>query len=219
MHTIVLEPGGVYHTHRGGVAHDDLMGTDGSGRLVVRWAPSTWRFGLLADYVLSMPRGAQVIYPKDAAQIVAMGDIFPGARSSRPAQASGALSCSLLRAVGSSGAVTLGVAGRLPAVARRNVERSSAARIRPGRCAWRRRRHQRGRYDRIILDMLAPWEMIDLLERLSSRRRLRRLCGHHAPVVRVGGGSAGNGGSPNRGRGIPGPGLACGGLAVRPDHA
>ena len=61
---------------------------------------------LLSDYVLSMPRGAQVIYPKDAAQIVAMGDIFPGARVLEAGAGSGALTCSLLRAVGDKGTVT-----------------------------------------------------------------------------------------------------------------
>ena len=55
---------------------------------------------LLIDYVLSMPRGAQVIYPKDAAQIVHEGDIFPGARVLEAGAGSGALTCSLLRAVG-----------------------------------------------------------------------------------------------------------------------
>src|SRR5439155_17539249 len=60
---------------------------------------------LLADYVLSMPRGAQVIYPKDAAQIVAMGDVCPGARVLEAGAGSGALTCSLLRAVGPAGEV------------------------------------------------------------------------------------------------------------------
>ena len=58
---------------------------------------------LLIDYVLSMPRGAQVIYPKDAAQIVHEGDIFPGARVLEAGAGSGALTCSLLRAVGPDG--------------------------------------------------------------------------------------------------------------------
>ena len=80
LHTIVLEPGKVFHTHRGALEHDALLGlpdgsvvtsTGGTAYLALR--------PLLSDYVLSMPRGAQVIYPKDAAQIVAMGDIHPGA--------------------------------------------------------------------------------------------------------------------------------------------
>ena len=60
---------------------------------------------LLIDYVLSMPRGAQVIYPKDAAQIVHEGDVFPGARVLEAGAGSGALTCSLLRAVGPEGTV------------------------------------------------------------------------------------------------------------------
>jgi len=168
MHTIVLEPGGVYHTHRGGVAHDDLIGQpDGSvvsssgGTIYLALRP------LLADYVLSMPRGAQVIYPKDAAQIVAMGDIFPGARVLEAGAGSGALSCSLLRAVGSSGAVhSWELRDDFAAVARRNVEAffggpHPAWTLRVGDVADT----NEGGYDRIILDMLAPWEMIDLLER------------------------------------------------------
>ena len=81
MHTIVLEPGKAFHTHRGALEHDALIGLpEGS---VVTSTGSTAYLALrplLSDYVLSMPRGAQVIYPKDAAQIVAMGDVFPGAR-------------------------------------------------------------------------------------------------------------------------------------------
>src|SRR5439155_24066585 len=72
LHTVVLEPGRSFHTHRGAIAHDDLIGapegsvvTSGSGTAYLALRP------LLADFVLSMPRGAQVIYPKDAAQIIA----------------------------------------------------------------------------------------------------------------------------------------------------
>src|SRR4051812_49888726 len=81
MHTVVLEPGREFHTHRGALSHDALIGLpDGS---VVTSSGGTAYLALrplLSDYVLSMPRGAQVIYPKDAAQIVAMGDVFPGAK-------------------------------------------------------------------------------------------------------------------------------------------
>ena len=58
---------------------------------------------LLSDFVLSMPRGAAVVYPKDAGQIVTMADIFPGARVVEAGVGSGALSISLLRAVGDNG--------------------------------------------------------------------------------------------------------------------
>src|SRR5215208_4505757 len=70
LHTVVLEPGRSFHTHRGALAHDDLIGqpegvvvTSTSGTVYLALRP------LLSDFVLSMPRGAQVIYPKDAAQI------------------------------------------------------------------------------------------------------------------------------------------------------
>ena len=105
QHRLVLVPGRVFHTHRGGVAHDDLIGqpegclvtaTGGTAYIALR--------PLLADFTVSMARGAAVVYPKDAAQIVAMADIFPGARSSRPAPAR-ALTCWLLRAVGEQGLV------------------------------------------------------------------------------------------------------------------
>ena len=73
---------------------------------------------LLVDYVMSMPRGAQVIYPKDAAQIVHEGDIFPGARVLEAGAGSGALTCSLLRAVGPDGRVIVLRGARRPRRAR-----------------------------------------------------------------------------------------------------
>ncbi|MFC7550067.1 tRNA (adenine-N1)-methyltransferase [Plantactinospora sp. GCM10030261] len=168
LHTITLEPGRSFHTHRGALAHDDLIGrpdgsvvtsTGGTAYLALR--------PLLADYVLSMPRGAQVIYPKDAAQIVAMGDIFPGARVLEAGAGSGALTCSLLRAVGPTGAVhSHELREDFAAIARRNVEAffggpHPAWTLRTGdvtECA------ETG-FDRIILDLLTPWEALDLVER------------------------------------------------------
>src|SRR6476619_7176119 len=106
LHTVVLEPGKQFHTHRGAIEHDSLIGapegsvvhsTNNTGYLAFR--------PLLADFVLSMPRGAQVIYPKDAAQIVGFGDIGPGMRVLEAGAGSGALTCSLLRAVGSGGSL------------------------------------------------------------------------------------------------------------------
>ena len=78
---------------------------------------------LLADYTLSMGRGAAVVYPKDAAQIVAMADIFPGARVLEAGAGSGALSCWLLRAVGEEGLlVSYERRADFAEIARRNVE-------------------------------------------------------------------------------------------------
>jgi tRNA (adenine57-N1/adenine58-N1)-methyltransferase catalytic subunit len=167
MHTIVLEPGKSFHTHRGALEHDALIGLpDGS---VVTSSGSTAYLALrplLADYVLSMPRGAQVIYPKDAAQIVAMGDVFPGAKVLEAGVGSGALTCSLLRAVGPSGELhSYELREDFAAIARRNVESfmggpHPAWHLHIGDVAGAT---QTG-FDRIILDMLTPWEALDMAD-------------------------------------------------------
>ncbi|HEY3894305.1 MAG TPA: tRNA (adenine-N1)-methyltransferase [Pseudonocardiaceae bacterium] len=163
-HTVVLEPGAQFHTHRGALAHDDLLGLpEGS---VVSSAAGTRYLALrplLADYVLSMPRGAQVIYPKDAAQIVMWGDIFPGARVLEAGAGSGALTCSLLRAVGERGSV-LSYEQRSDHAehAQRNVERFFEAPV-PN---WQLRVADLSSHpadhavDRVVLDMLNPWEVL-----------------------------------------------------------
>lgn len=169
MHTVTLEPGKEFHTHRGILHHDALLGqpdgsvvsTAGGGTAFLALRP------LLADYVLSMPRGAQVIYPKDSAQIVAMGDVFPGARVLEAGAGSGALSCSLLRAVGPTGELhSWEVRDDFAQIARRNVEAffggpHPAWRLRVGDVAA----NPETGFDRVILDMLTPWEKLDMVER------------------------------------------------------
>lgn len=164
LHTVVLEPGKTFHTHRGGVAHDDLIGrpegvlvTAASGTAYLALRP------LLSDYVLSMPRGAQVVYPKDAAQIVHLGDVFPGASVLEAGAGSGALTCSLLRAVGDGGrVVSYERRPEFAAVARTNVERffggpHPAWELKVGEAAEATERD----VDRVVLDLLAPWELLD----------------------------------------------------------
>jgi tRNA (adenine57-N1/adenine58-N1)-methyltransferase len=168
LHTIVLSPGKEFHTHRGALRHDDLIGLpEGS---VVTSAGGTAYLALrplLSDYVLSMPRGAQVIYPKDAAQIVAMGDIFPGAKVLEAGAGSGALACSLLRAIGEQGALhSYELRPDFADVARRNVvaffgEEPKAWRLTVGDVAT----CTETGFDRIVLDLLAPWELLDLVDR------------------------------------------------------
>ena len=98
MHTITLAPGREFHTHRGRFGHDELIGRP-EGSVVRNTAGIEYLAlrPLLADYVLSMPRGAAVVYPKDAGQVIAMADIFPGARVIEAGVGSGALTMSLLR--------------------------------------------------------------------------------------------------------------------------
>ena len=104
LHTVTLQPGKQFHTHRGAIEHDAMIGApDGSVVTATSGTAYLALRPLLADYMLSMPRGAAVIYPKDAAQIVMLGDIYPGARVLEAGAGSGALTCALLRAIGPQG--------------------------------------------------------------------------------------------------------------------
>jgi tRNA (adenine57-N1/adenine58-N1)-methyltransferase catalytic subunit len=171
LHTITLTPGRQFHTHRGHVRHDDLIGrpdgctvTNTAGVEYLALRP------LLADYVMSMPRGAAVVYPKDAGQIVMMADVFPGAVVVEAGVGSGALSMSLLRAVGESGRV-LSFERRedFAAIARANAREFFGA----DHPAWEVTVGDLvaalppavtpGSVDRVVLDMLAPWECLDVV--------------------------------------------------------
>lgn len=165
--TITLAAGEQYFTHKGAIRHDDIIGQD-EGTVVKSeqgYEYLCFRH-LLVDHVLSMPRGAAVIYPKDSAQILVEGDIFPGARVLEAGAGSGALSMTLLRAVGHEGEVfSYEIREDHLDYAQKNV-------------AWYfngepENWHPRlgdfndvtvddlgGPVDRIILDMLAPWECL-----------------------------------------------------------
>ncbi len=161
-YTLVLAEGEQYHTHRGAVAHDDLIGQpEGS---VVTSVGGTGYLALrprLADYVLSMPRGAQVIYPKDAGQIVMWGDIFPGARVLEAGAGSGALTCSLLRAVGPDGQViSYEVRDDHAVHAVRNVTSFFGEEPKNWDLRVRDLATHEGEVDRVILDMLSPEEVL-----------------------------------------------------------
>ena len=169
-YTVVLEEGAQYHTHRGGIAHDDLIGQpEGSLVLSPVGTPYLALRPRLADYVLSMPRGAQVIYPKDAAQILMWGDVFPGARVLEAGAGSGALTCSLLQAVGPTGAVvSYEVRPDHAEHAERNVLRFFGElpphwtmHVADLAVHAERAAEPDGRFDRVVLDMLAPWEHLD----------------------------------------------------------
>lgn len=170
-YTMLLTAGSQFHTHRGAIAHDAVIGlpegsvvksTNGDPFLVLR--------PLLVDYVMSMPRGAQVVYPKDAAQIVHEGDIFPGARVLEAGAGSGALTCSLLRAVGPDGdVISYELRADHAEHARRNVE----AFFGHSPDNWRLTISDLtecdlpdGSVDRAVLDMLAPWEVLDTVSRV-----------------------------------------------------
>jgi tRNA (adenine57-N1/adenine58-N1)-methyltransferase len=106
-HLITLAEGGQFHTHAGIVAHDDLIGRpEGSTVRTARGARLTAVRPTLSEYILEMPRGAQVIYPKDIGPILMLADIGPGMRVLESGVGSGALTTALLRAIGPTGQVT-----------------------------------------------------------------------------------------------------------------
>lgn len=167
-HTFQLHPQGYFQSGRGSFHHRDVVGLDegtvlvtDSGHELLLLRP------LLADYVLSMPRGAQVVYAKDSGQVVALGDIFPGARVLEAGVGSGALTMNLLSAIGESGHL-LSVERRhdFAQIAASNVD-SWFGRHHP---AWQLRCGDLSEVtaahvaddsiDRVVLDMLAPWENV-----------------------------------------------------------
>ncbi|MDM8084271.1 tRNA (adenine-N1)-methyltransferase [Cellulomonas cellasea] len=169
LHTITLTPGGSFHTHKGYFTHDQLIGAP-EGTVVRNTAGIEYLAlrPLLSDFVLSMPRGAAVVYPKDAGQIVAMADIYPGARVVEAGVGSGALTMSLLRAVGDGGHLhSIERREDFAEIARGNVE-SFFGGPHP---AWRLSVGdlsdvlptvaEPGSVDRVVLDMLAPWENLE----------------------------------------------------------
>jgi len=167
-HNICLEAGKQFFTNKGAIAHDDLIGRD-EGFSVPSTAGGEYLVfrPLLSEFVVSMPRGAAVVYPKDAAQIVAMADIFPGARVVEAGVGSGALTCSLLRAVGPGGVVSsYERREEFGDVARRNVTQffggdHPAWRLTIADLATALPDEAAHSVDRVILDMLAPWECVD----------------------------------------------------------
>ena len=163
-HSFLLEAGKTFFTNKGAIEHDALIG--GPEGVVVTSSGGVDYLALrplLADFVVSMPRGAAVVYPKDAAQIVTMADIFPGARVVEAGAGSGALSCSLLRAVGPTGRVTSYERREdFAEIARRNVTsffggEHPAWRLTVGDLADSCDERD---VDRVVLDMLAPEDCV-----------------------------------------------------------
>jgi tRNA (adenine57-N1/adenine58-N1)-methyltransferase catalytic subunit len=168
LHTITLVANGQWHTHRGWLEHSDLIGAP-EGSVVQTTGGTTFLAlrPLLADFVLSMPRGATIVYPKDAATIVGMADIFPGARVVEAGVGSGALSISLLRAIGPQGRLwSFEKRPEFAEVAVRNVEtflgQTPNWSVIDGPLEEMLEEED---VDRVVLDMLAPWECLDAVSR------------------------------------------------------
>jgi tRNA (adenine57-N1/adenine58-N1)-methyltransferase len=166
MYSLTITPGKEWHTHKGWIVHDELVGIpEGSVISTTAGLKFTAFKPLLGDYVLSMPRGATIVYPKDAAFILGFADIYPGARVLEAGVGSGALTISLLRAVGAEGLVhSVERREEFADIAKANVadyfgEKPSNWACDLGSVQEKEFSHQ---FDRVVLDMLAPWECVDM---------------------------------------------------------
>jgi tRNA (adenine57-N1/adenine58-N1)-methyltransferase len=157
-----LQASGTYHTHSGTLRHEELLGrTEGivletsGGMVLTAFRP---RF---ADYALKMPRGAQVIYPKDLGSIITYADVFPGAHVLEAGTGSGALTIALLRAIGEAGrVVSYELREEHGEQAVRNIEGllgkiPDAVELRAGDIA--QIASTGDRFDRCVLDLPEPW--------------------------------------------------------------
>lgn len=171
LYSFTITPGKEWHTHKGWITHDDLVGLpEGSVVSTTAGLKFTAFIPLLADYVLSMPRGATIVYPKDAAMIVGTADIYPGARVLEAGVGSGALTLSLLRAVGPQGSVhSVERRDDFAMNAKSNVENyfgelPSQWTLDTG--SLQDKEFPEQSFDRVVLDMLAPWECVSQAARV-----------------------------------------------------
>lgn len=169
--TITLSRGGEWHTHRGVLHHEKLIAQP-EGIVVENSEGFRYQVlrPLLNDYVLSMPRGATVVYPKDSAQIIQVADIFPGAHVLEAGVGSGALSISLLRAVGDAGTLhSYELREEFAEIAQSNVEAFFGEphpgwRVHLGNAETKPLEVETpGSVDRVVLDMLTPWNCLETI--------------------------------------------------------
>ena len=166
MYSLTITAGKEWHTHKGWIVHDELVGIpEGSVISTTAGLKFTAFKPLLGDYVLSMPRGATIVYPKDAAFILGFADVYPGARVLEAGVGSGALTISLLRAVGADGIVhSVERREEFADIAKANVADYFGEVPGNWSCDLGSVQEQEfaHKFDRVVLDMLAPWECVDM---------------------------------------------------------
>lgn len=169
MYSFYLSPGQQWHSHKGWIAHDVIIGSEEGSVFTASSGAKYQAFRpLLSDYVLSMERGATIIYPKDSAAIIGYADIAPGSRVLEAGAGSGALSISILRAIGETGELhSFEERPEFASNATQNVKNYFGALPRNWRLHIGRVQSGSfdGDFDRVIFDMLAPWDALDVAMR------------------------------------------------------
>ncbi len=183
-----LATGETWHSHGGGLPHDLLIGS-AEGTLVHSATGMTFRAfrPRMADFVLKMPRGAQVVYPKDVAAILVEADVFPGSRVLEAGTGSGSLTMALCRATGPEGrVVSYDLRAEFRAKAAQNIETYL------GKLPeWLELREGDLRdvatagetYDRVVLDLPEPWTVLNALSSVLPPGGI--VCGYLPTTVQV----------------------------------
>ncbi len=166
LYSITLTKGSEWHTHKGMLKHDELVGIPEGSIVATNQDLKFQAFRpLLADYVLSMPRGATIVYPKDAAMILGVADIKPGIRVLEAGVGSGALSISLLRAIGEEGMLhSVEIREDFAEISEKNVSTYFGGKPANWNLTIGALQDQtyEADFDRVVLDMLSPWECLDV---------------------------------------------------------
>jgi tRNA (adenine57-N1/adenine58-N1)-methyltransferase len=169
---VTLAHGEEFHSHAGPLRHDALIGADEGMEIVTTHGKHYRAFRpTLEDFVLKMPRGATVVYPKDIGPILVYADIFPGARVLEAGTGSGALTIALLRAVGPKGTVhTFDVRDDFHAKAVANIERFIGSDPNYGTLDARVGDVYADpidvHVDRVVFDLTEPWRAVPAVERV-----------------------------------------------------
>jgi len=166
LYSITLTKGSEWHTHKGMLKHDDLVGIPEGSIVATNQDLKFQAFRpLLADYVLSMPRGATIVYPKDAAMILGVADIKPGIRVLEAGVGSGALTISILRAIGEKGILqSVEIREDFAEISEKNVSAYFGGKPANWNLTIGALQDQtyEADFDRVVLDMLSPWECLDV---------------------------------------------------------
>ena len=187
-YALTLKAGDIFQHSGETISHDELIGkSDGSLVTLSRGKSMVALFPTFAEYILKMPRGAQVLYPKDLAMITVWGDVYPGAVIFEAGVGSGALTMALLRAVGERGqVVSFEVREDFAKTAKKNIDRflgpvsNFTLRIQDVYQGFVAEGQEQPVCDRVILDLPEPWRVV---EHVSAVLRLGGLFLSFVPTV------------------------------------